>query len=135
MSTEPTYTVTLTRTQLAAVRDACELLSRIHIGQLEHVAEKLHGLPHEHSMELEKQLRRLNHIVTGLESPHASRAQNETMRLHHQVAWGIYHAARYQLYMEQLGRASDGNDWSVMSRPPNPEGGQPVPKIKRTVDE
>lgn len=132
MTPEPRYTITVTQTQLVYIRDACELLSRLHIGQLEHVEEKIHGLPHEVRRELRNALLKINPMVTGLDYVHASRAPNEQTRLAHNIAWGLYHGIRYPLYLERCAELGEQPDpITVLSRPPSPEGGQPVPEVVR----
>jgi hypothetical protein len=129
---EQTYTITVTGTQLGLLCEAAELLSRIHIGQLNHVEEHLHGLPIDERLKLREGLNALNPLVTGLEYLHASRALNDRMRLRHEQAWGVYWGLRYPIYLERCAElGEEPGSWTVMSHVPQPCGGQPVPAVTR----
>lgn len=129
---EPTYTVTLTRTQLRTVSIACELLARVNLGQLGHVEECISSLPISERLALREKLTDLNPLVTGLDNKHASRCRDEHQRLDHEIAWGIYWGTRYPLYLDGCAeRGEKPSSITVYNDPPQPCGGQPVPKVER----
>jgi hypothetical protein len=94
-----TYAVTLTEEQLKVVKKACELLCRLHLGQLNEVADLFIGRlpvtnadePTENYRQLKEALTALSPIVTGLDNPHASLGVgNESAHPDHAIAYEIW---------------------------------------------
>ncbi|MCD0167279.1 hypothetical protein [Deinococcus sp. 12RED42] len=129
MSSDRTYTLTVTGEQLRMISRACEVAARISIGQVDAVAfHLLASLPSGQYSEVQDALETAQTLITG--APNVSGAPNDQMRDQHELAWSIYHAARYRLYLDQC--ADDGRTpdrMTVMSDPPRPCGRHAPPAI------
>lgn len=66
------YSLTLTEKQLQVIQSACELLFRIKMGQLSHVAEFFFHRPINDILALREGLDKLSTLATGLDSHSAS---------------------------------------------------------------
>lgn len=132
MTAEPTYTLTLTRTQLMAVRDACEAMARVQMGQMDSIAfNMLTGLPIDAFCEVRDALTAIGPMVTG-KCPGHYATRNDQMKRLHEIAWGIYWAVRHPLYLDGCAeRGEQPSPLCVLNDPPEPCGGQPVPEVRR----
>lgn len=129
MSSDRTYTLTVTGEQLGMISRACEVAARISIGQVDTIAfHLLASLPVDQYCEIQDALEAVQPMITG--RPHLSCAPNDQLRDQHELAWSIHHAARHRLYLDQC--ADDGrapNRMTVMSDPPRPCGRHAPPAI------
>ncbi|MBD2505114.1 hypothetical protein [Anabaena azotica] len=85
--------------QLAVISKACELLARIHMGQLEEVAWLFSSLPEERYQELTETLKELNTLITqmpkqshfGIRSEQVPQIARSAYDIHqviqHHLAW------------------------------------------------
>lgn len=124
-----TYTLTVTAEQLAMISRACEVAARISIGQADTIAfHLLAGLPIDQFCEVRDALEAVQPLITGRRG--LSCAPTDAIRDQHELAWSIYHAARYRLYRD--GCADEGREpggWTVLNDPPQACGRHAPPTI------
>ena len=128
---EARYQLTVSEAQLGMISTACEIAARACIGQFDGIAFKLFmGLPTEQFCQIRDALQAVQPLVTGRE--HLSAAITDDLRDDHELAWSLYHAARYRLYVDRCeaeGKPMDG--WTVLSYPPCRHGRHDAPEIVR----
>ena len=119
------YRLTLTEKQIHAISNACELLSRIYIGQLERVADQYMDHPKYH--ELHALMQQAHEIVTGIKNGGPG-IFNRTVNNEARVAWEIYGTIRQFIAYE---RQPEGGH-SVYFRDPLHESGEVLPQMERS---
>lgn len=89
--TDRTYTITVTERQAAELQEACELLARIKIGQIDHAIERLPGFYDRRDWE---QVHATRHEIQRLANTLMPEA---TKRREDGVAWDLYQVIRHRL--------------------------------------
>ncbi|EWC39608.1 hypothetical protein [Stutzerimonas stutzeri] len=89
--TDRTYTITVTERQAAELQEACELLARIKIGQIDHAIERLPGFYDRRDLE---QVHATRHEIQRLANTLMPEA---TKRREDGVAWDLYQVIRHRL--------------------------------------
>ena len=129
---EVRYQLTVSEAQLGMISTACEIAARACIGQFDGIAFKLFmgQVPTGQFCQIRDALQAVQPLVTGDE--HLSAAITDDLRDDHELAWSLYHAARYRLYVDRCeaeGKPMDG--WTVLSYPPCRHGRHDAPEIVR----
>jgi hypothetical protein len=86
-----TYTITVTERQAAELQEACELLARIKIGQIDHAIERLPGFYDRRDWE---QVHATRHEIQRLANTLMPEA---TKRREDGIAWDLYQVIRHRL--------------------------------------
>lgn len=86
-----TYTITVTERQAAELQEACELLARIKIGQIDHAIERLPGYHGQRDWE---RVHATRHEIQRLAN---SLMPEATKRREDGVAWDLYQVIRHRL--------------------------------------
>lgn len=126
-----TVTITMTRDHAWVVKEACEMLMRLKLGQTMMPIEVMLGWPNSGMTIDEYCLRRdvargaLTAFLTAV--GHEGAAKDEV----EQMAYEIYGTIRHALYIADGG---DRNGWSVAAREPLSESGREMPKCEVTND-
>lgn len=126
------YQLTVSGEQLSMISIATEIAARACIGQFSGIAFQLFmGLPIDQFCAIRDALDAVQEKVTG--SPTLSKAPNADIQDAHELAWSIYHAARYQLYVDRCAERGEdpSNTWTVLSHPPYRHGRHDPPEIVR----
>jgi len=116
--TTRTYTMTITAQQLALIRDATELLSRIASGQ---VYEALKYAPIDPEMHWEARGAMLRALM-----PFEDKTFQQSII--GSGCWDIYQVARHRLAWDRKG---EGDSSCVDFCEPQPHGTEPLPTVKR----
>lgn len=98
----------LTDEQLAIVSKACELLCRIHLGQLEEVAWLFPTLPEDRYQQLTETLKSLNTLITELPPSAHFAIRNEKVPDAARCAYDIHQAIRHYLAWKQNPQGGHG---------------------------
>lgn len=101
---EQYYNLTISETQAHTICAACELLSRIHMGQLDHITNILVHLEMDRFCELRDELRRLEPLATGLppNSYHGIHSQETPEEA--RIAWDINQVLRHRVSHDRADR-------------------------------
>ena len=89
--TDRTYTITVTERQAEELQEACELLARIKIGQIDHAIERLPGFYDRRDWEQVHATRHEIHRLANTLMPEATKRREDG------VAWDLYQVIRYRL--------------------------------------
>ena len=129
-----TITLTMTREHAQVVKDACEMLMRLKLGQPSFATEELLGFPNSDSMDMREWcLRRdvandlLRTYLRVVGNP-VGTPKDDVEHMAYEV-WGTIRSA---LYMHD--NPDGGNGWSVASQPPLAESGLKMPKCEIKED-
>jgi len=87
--------------QLAVISKACELLSRIYMGQLEEVAWLFDSLPEGRYQELTETLKALNPVITGMPKQAHFGIRDERVPEIARCAYDIHQVIRHHLAWKQ----------------------------------
>lgn len=129
---ETRYQLTVSEAQLGMISTACEIAARACIGQFDGIAFQffMGQVPTEQFCQIRDALQAVQPLVTGDE--HLSAAITDDLRDDHELAWSLYHAARYRLYVDRCeaeGKPMESR--TVLSRPPCRHGRHDAPEIVR----
>lgn len=128
---EERYILTLTRDQANMIKDACELMARLRIGQFDHITEKLLDVAvvDDYCRRRESANAFLTSAACALlgTTIHGT-PDGKKDQLHHR-AWNIYATIRYCMAWHDTPEGG----WSVCFDKPRPWGGESVPDC-RVVD-
>lgn len=116
----------LTDEQLAVVSKACELMSRIYMGQLSEIAWLFGDLPEASYQELTETLKSLNSVITNLPSQAHFGIRDERVPDVARCSYDIHQVIRHYLAWKQ--QPSGG--FGVNFNPPTQYGTAPLPKIE-----
>lgn len=116
----------LTDEQLAVVSKACELMSRIYMGQLEEIAWLFGDLPEASYQELTETLKSLNYLITNLPSQAHFGIRDERVPDAGRCAYDIHQVIRHYLIWKQQPSGGVG----VNFNPPIQYGKEALPKIE-----
>lgn len=127
------YTLTLTRRQAEELQEACELLARIKIGQIDHAIERLPGYydmrDYERRHETVGEIRRLAAMLTT----------EATRRRDDGIAWDLYQVIRHRLSWDRaheqgIVKPGEPRKWpemlGVCYDEPMPMGSEPLACIQ-----
>jgi len=133
-----TYTLTLTERQAAELQEACELLARIKIGQIDHAIERLPGYydtrDYERRHATQHEIKRLANSLM----PEATRRREDG------IAWDLYQVIRHRLawdraYDQGAIKPGEPRKWPEMMGvcydEPLPMSGLPLAIIEGKDDE
>ena len=126
------YQLTVSGEQLSMISIGTEITARACIGQFGGIAFQLFmGLPVDQFCEIRDALDAVQEKVTG--SPTLSAAPNARLRDDHELAWSIYHAARYRVFRDQCAKRGEdpSKTWTVLNDPPERCGRHDPPEIVR----
>ena len=128
MTTERRYTLTVTEPQAALIRDACELLARVNMGQIDAVV-------YEASLRIE------NHF--DLHAAHAIATQladviwPDGVQKHcarSNTAWDMYQVVRHRIAHDHLAPGAQPDRTCVIYREPRRTGPEPLAAIEEVRD-
>ncbi|MBC8157529.1 hypothetical protein H7X64_05115 [Armatimonadetes bacterium] len=111
-------TLELTDEQLSVISKACELLSRIYMGQLEEVAWLFGSLPEAQYQELTETLKALNPVITGMSKQAHFGIRDERVPEVARYAYDIHQVIRHHLALKQHPQGGFGINFDS----PNPYG-------------
>lgn len=94
-------TLELSDEQLSVISKACELLSRIYMGQLEEVAWLFSSLPEARYQELTETLKALNSVITLMPKQAHFGIRDERVPEEARCAYDIHQVIRYHLAWKQ----------------------------------
>jgi len=89
--TDRTYTITVTESQAAELQEACELLARIKIGQIDHAIERLPGFYDRRDWERVHATRHEIQRLANTLMPEVTKRRDDG------VAWDLYQVIRHRL--------------------------------------
>lgn len=120
------YILELSREQAVMVKDACELLARLRIGQFDSITEMMleaRGVDEycKRREDANDLLKVVACIIFGRNAYGRPECQKD--KLHHR-AWNIYTALRYKMAWHD----NPEGGWAVCYDEPHPWGGEPIPK-------
>ena len=123
------YTLTVTPAQAAIIRDACELLARIHLGQIDHVVDEisLRGgevIDVHEAKNLAGKLR-MELFPKGISYPHNSRLDRASN------AWDLYQVTRNVIAHNER-PPTEENKGDVSYREPMLTGTEPLAEMEQS---
>lgn len=133
-----TYTITVTERQAAELQEACELLARIKIGQIDHAIERLPGFYDRRDWE---QVHATQHEIQRLANTLMPEA---TKRREDGVAWDLYQVIRHRLSWDRAHdqgviKPGEPRKWPEMMGvcydEPLKMGEEPLAKIREKTDD
>lgn len=131
-----TITLTLTEEHAQTVQDACEMLMRMKLGQVEMPTEFMMGWP-THSHDIAEIKHRCDMMIVAkqalstflLATGYKEGKPKDQIEM---LAYEVYSTIRHALY---LANGGDKDDWSVAAQEPLSESGLDMPKCEVRDDE
>lgn len=128
------YQLTVTDTQAQTLADACELLARLHMGQLAVVGDLLlwQRKDTENVNHLKEELRALEPLATGLEPNASWGIMSPEIHDRARVAWEIYQVVRNRLAWD---RHPEGGSGVAFDAPMKASKEEEMPRMERREED
>ncbi len=139
MSEEKRYVLTVTDKQLYIIRDACELLARLHLGQFESAVDEVRMWNDNVATGAGWDARAVCPNIKSALFPTLSHngyfgIRNETVPDRARVAFDIYQIARYRLAWDRWDQKG-GDTYAVQFQTPHQLGEEPLADCERLSTE